>query len=190
MTPDKNQYLPNDYTVQMDYRSNPRVLDHRGHWAQSLSEHLELEKWVITENKFDVFDSPKTVHAYVAFNRCGMTCVDVERSEHFLNKAEKFLQFLFSLREFGNPLSVLRIGVKPRFCTPFNGGFDALLKRVRERYVDLKPDAYAAVGDSVELIDFGAPVNFRDEHGDFNTHCGPMARKQMKQMYFNYRAYA
>lgn len=186
MSGDERQYLPNDCTIQVDFDPNPRVLDKRGEWAASLSQRMTLAKWAIGKDRIDVFDESRRNHCYVAFNRCGLTTLDTRGHECFIEYAGRFLRKVFALDGFGS-VTVNRIGLKPRFCTPYQGTFEQLLKRVRERYYDLKPDALRAIGDSVDVTDVGAMLNLRDSFGNFNTHCGAMERSQTKEILTNRR---
>ncbi|MCX7427847.1 MAG: hypothetical protein NTW96_19740 [Planctomycetia bacterium] len=187
MRPDETQYLPNDNTLQIDYKPNPQMLDHRGEWTAHLSERLALEHWRITENQVGLFNEGKTEQAYVAFNRCGLSRWDEPAAASFKDRIGTFIRVLFSLNTFPNELYVRRIAVKSRFCTPFRGTFEELLDRIKERYVSLSERALTAIGSSSTLLDIGAPANFEDEHGKFNTVCGAMPRTQSKQFYFTTR---
>ncbi len=184
MTPDQNQYLPNDQTLQINYKPNPRVLDHRGQWTEILSERLKLSEWGITDNKVELYDKPKTEQAYVAFNKCGLTRLDQLSANSFPDRASEFTKSVFSLDAFDSPVHVQRIAVKSRFCTAYSGTFEDLVKRVQDRYVNVTERAYAAIGKEASLIDIGAPVNFKDKHGQFDTHCGPMKAEQSAQPAF------
>jgi hypothetical protein len=186
MTIEEQQFLPNDFTVELRYKPNPRMLDHRGNWAALLSNRLDLDKWVIGTNTFDIYDEPLTQRATVAFNRCALTMMDVTEYENFFARAAKLLTTLFELPDFGKRPWIRRLGVKPRFCTPFDGGFDRLMKHVRERYFDLKEGAMDAIGAAVELTDVGANLNMKDDCGEFHTLCGAMKREQSK-VFFDYR---
>lgn len=180
MTAEQHRYLPNDFTVEIRFKPNPRMLDHRGEWAARLSELLELDKWVIAENVLDVHDEPTTQRALVAFNRCALTMIDVTGSEVFSARAIKFLTFLFDLPDFTRRLWVHRLGVKPRFFTLFDGGFEQLLNRVKDRYFDLKTEAKEAIGESATLTDIGALLDLKDDLGDFKSLCGAMKRDQAR----------
>ena len=185
-----NQVLPNDQTVQIDFRANPRMLDHRGEWAAKLSERLGLSEWAIVENRIDVFDKPKTEHAIVTFKSAVNTYLDLPSRDDLPTRAAKFLTAVSSLPSFGDPISVNRIGVRSRFCTEYNGSFEQLMKKYCDRYLELKPAALAAIhsySGEATMADIGAPLNFKDQYGEFHTHCGPMERRQMKAQYFQFR---
>ena len=184
---EQNQYLPNDQTLQIDYKPNSEVLDYRGKWTKALSDCLKLSEWAITENKIDLFDNPKTEHAYVAFNKCGLTRRDQCSMNSFPERAREFVGSVFSLEAFGSPVHIKRIAVKSRFHTPYNRSFEDLVKRVKDRYFNLTEDAYSNIGDSANMTDIGASLVFEDEHGEFNTHCGAMKGEQAKQQFFQYK---
>ncbi len=179
--------LPNDLTCQLDYKANPLFIDLRGKSAAILSKSLDLPDWIITENKIDIFDkSKKNLYGYVAFNKSGLSVIDAETHEQFVLLASRFVQSVLALDAFPSPFNVERFGVRARFCTAYMGSFDNLLQLFKERYADLKPTAYAAVGHDANVTDAGAPFYFKDPLGDFNMHCGPMKTDQMKT-FFNYK---
>jgi len=180
MASEEHRYLPNDFTVEIRFKPNPRMLDHRGDWAARLCERLDLPKWVIADNIIDIHDEPTTQRAIIAYNRCALTMIDVGGCEVFTARAAKLLTCLFELPDFGTRLWVYRLGVKPRFCTPFDGAFEQLLKQVKDRYFDLKTEAHEAVVSSATLVDIGAVLEFRDDCGDFKSQCGAMKRQQSK----------
>ena len=184
---EKSQFLPNDQTLQIDYKPNSEVLDYRGKWTKILSDRLKLSEWAITENKIDLYDNPKTEHAYVAFNKCGLTRRDQINLNSFPNRAREFVEAVFSLEAFGSSVHIKRVAVKSRFHTPYKKSFEDLVKRVKDRYFDLTNDAYSNIGEGANLTDIGASLVFKDEHGQFNTHCGAMKREQAKQHFFQYK---
>ena len=81
------------------------------------------------------------------------------------------------------PVVVDRIGVRRRFLTPFDGPFEELVAKFTKSYVRLTDDAIEAIGG--KLIDIGAPINFADKHGNFNTQAGIVAKEQGKQLLEN-----
>ena len=44
-------------------------------------------------------------------------------------------------------------------------------------------DAQAAIGDGAELLDIGSPLNYRDQHGRFNTVSGPMVTDEFRRFF-------
>lgn len=181
--PEKVDPRTNEQIVEIRYRPNPRILDRRGTWAAEISAEMGLEHWRIVENRVDSFDETQSQHAFVGFRNAGFTASDTPTRNFFADKAAKLLRFLFTLDGFGTELFVERIGVRCKFCSPYADGFERLVELFANRYVTLTPDAKTAIGTRARLIDIGAPLNFADHLGNFNSHCGPMARKQLAEFF-------
>jgi hypothetical protein len=175
--------ITNEHVLEIRYRPNPRILDLRGGWADKISTEMGLKHWRIVENRVDVFADEQTEHAFVGFRNAGFTASDTPTRNFFPDKASKLLRFLFTLDAFGDELHVERLGIRSRFCTPFSGNFETLVELFASRYVTLTPAARAAIGAGARLIDIGAPLNFADRLGNFNTVCGPMIKKQLGEFF-------
>jgi hypothetical protein len=167
-----------EHILEIRFKPNPKILDHRGAWAELVSKELSLSEWLILDNRFDVHDKPKKETVFVGFRNCGYTCFDAPTANYFPDKAIKFFKLLLDLEEFGNPLFVERIGVRSKFITSHPKGFDDLKERYASRYLILSEKAKQAIGG--KLVDIGGPLNFADKLGNFNTVSGPMAKDQMK----------
>ena len=155
------------------------MLDHRGEWAEVLAAHMSLPKWSILDNRFDVFAEDRTQHIFVSFRNAGMVCLDSPTTNLFGEKTQRFFRQLVKFREFDGPLHVERIGIRHKLAAPFDGTFDELVNRFHTRYVGLSPALIKSFGDA-HLVDIGAPLNFRDAIGHFNTTAGPMQEAQFK----------
>jgi len=164
---------------EIRYRPNAKVLDHRGEWAEALAGHMYLPQWSIINNRFDVFAEDRTQHIFVSHRNAGMVCLDSPTSNFFGEKAQRFFRQLVKFRDFGDPLHVERIGVRHKLASPFDGTFDELVNRFHTRYVGLSSALIKAFEDA-NLVDIGAPLNFRDARGHFNTMAGPMLEAQFK----------
>ncbi len=162
---------------EIRYRPNAKLLDHRGEWAEALAGHMSLSKWSILNNRFDVFADDKTQHCFVSFRNAGMVCLDSPTANFFSDKAQRFFRQLVKFKDFGDPLHVERIGVRHKLASPFEGTFDELVNRFHTRYVGLSPALIESFADA-HLVDIGAPLNFRDALGHFNTMAGPMLEAQ------------
>jgi hypothetical protein len=46
----------NEHVLEVRYKPNPKVLDYRGTWAESISDHMKLPEWRIVENRIDIYD--------------------------------------------------------------------------------------------------------------------------------------
>lgn len=180
---EKVDTVTNEHTLEVRYKPNPKILDHRGRWAEEISEQLGLRHWRIIENRIDIFSDNEVEHAFVGFRNAGFMVIDTPTKNFFPNRATKLFRFLFDLPDFGKHLHIERLGVRSKFCTPFNESFERLVDLFISRYVGLTPQAREAVGASAKLIDAGAPLNFVDKLGNFNTHSGPMARQQLSDFF-------
>lgn len=179
MTNESADPTTNEHVVELRYRPNAKILDHRGVWAEQISEHLELPHWQIIENRIDIFSKGQTEHAFVGFRNAGYTAADTPTKNFFTDKATKLFRFLFTLDNFGRELFVERLGLKSKFSTIYEGTFEELTARFADRYVKLSPEAATAIGSDAKLVDIGAPLNFVDKRGNFNTVAGPMSRQQL-----------
>ena len=166
-----------EHILEIRYKANPKVLDYRGTWAELVSDHMGLAHWRIIENRIDIFDVEKKNRAFVGFNNAGLVARNTPTANFFPDQARKLFKFLFTLEGFDKNPFVTRIGVRSRVGTPFSGSFDDLVTRFSSRYLGLTSDARKAL--DAELIDIGAPLNFKDKHGNFNTSSGPMPKSQI-----------
>ncbi|MGD0575618.1 MAG: hypothetical protein ABSB61_09705 [Anaerolineales bacterium] len=175
--------VSNEHILEIRYKPNPRILDFRGTWAKAISEFMELPEWRIVENRLDVFSTDQSVHGFVGFGNCGLILLDTPTRNYFPDHATKLLKFLFELEGFGDPLFVQRLGVRSKFCNPYKGSFDDLRDRFSSKYMSLTEEARQAIGQDVKLLDIGAPLNFADKLGNFNTLSGPMVRDQFPRFF-------
>jgi hypothetical protein len=171
----------NEHVVEVRYKANPKVLDYRGTWAEGISEHMGLKKWRINDNRVDVHNEDASVHAFVGFGNAGFSTFGVDTRDFFPNKAIRFFKYLFGLDGFGKQIHVKRFGVRSRFAHPFKGDFDDLVHRYATGYLSLTPEAKDAMGG--KLVDIGAPLNFTDKIGNFNTMSGPMRSDQLENYF-------
>jgi hypothetical protein len=168
--------------LEIRYRPNARILDHRGEWAEALAAHMSLAEWNIIENRIDIFSTDKTQHIFVGFRNAGIICLDSPTANFFSDKAQRFLRRLFDFPDFDDPVLLERLGVRHRAASQFDGTFDELVGRFISRYVGLSQGLTAALADA-NLLDVGAPLNFSDVVGKFNTQAGPMLEDQFKTMF-------
>lgn len=181
--PNKPGPPSNEHILEIRYRPNSRILDLRGTWAEKISVHMELPEWRIIENRIDVFDKSDSFHVFVGFRNGGVIALDTPTQNYFPDKVGKLLTFLFGLQGFDNPLFIERLGVRSKFCTPFEGSFDQLRERYASRYLQLTDAAREAIGRNARLVDIGGPLNFADQLGNFNTMGGPMTATQFPQFF-------
>jgi len=169
-----------DHMVELRFKPNAKMLDRRGECAEKLSAALDLPLWSIRDNRIDVFAKDKKRGVFVTHANAGVVCQDLTHPEDFADIAEKAFWAIFVLPNFGDRITARRLGVRSKFLTKFEGTFEELRTLCLERCV--KPqDGYLEIMKA-HLEDVGAPLNFVDEHGHFNTHCGPMLEKQAKEL--------
>lgn len=170
-----------EHIFELRYKPNPKVLDKRGLWAELISAEMSLPEWRIIENRIDIFSKANSESAFVGFRNTGFTTYDSPTANYFPDKASKFLKFLMTLEGFDNPVFVERIGIRSRFAVQYSEGFDQLRDRFSTRYLSLTAEAVRILDATV--VDIGAPINFVDRLGNFNTTCGPMNREQLKEFF-------
>ena len=90
----------NEHVLEVRYKPNPKVLDYRGAWAESISDHMNLPEWRIVENRIDIYDKKNKDHAFVGFRNAGFVAHDTPTKNYFSDKAVKFLKHLFSFEGF------------------------------------------------------------------------------------------
>ena len=169
------------HIVEIRYQSNLNVLDHRGAWAQEMAELMGLTKWQIGPDRLDVSDADSRESCFVAVKNAGYVIQDPSTANEFAERASRFVKELLQRQGFAKPLPIARIGVRSQFCRRFDGEFTDLLERFQSRYLSLTREAHKVVG--AKLVGMGAPVNFLDEHGHFNTNCSPMVEEQIAQLF-------
>jgi len=171
----------NEHTFEIRYKPNPKILDYRGTWAELISNHMKLPQWNIVQNRVDIYDKTSKNHAFVGFRNSGFLTPDSSTKNYFYDQATKLFSFIAKLDGFEKEPFVERIGVRSKFCTAFDKGFDELKNRYSQRYLTLTREAEKAI--NAKLIDIGGPLNFVDNSGNFNTVSGPMERGQILQFF-------
>ena len=169
----------NKYTFEIRYKSNPKVLDLRGSWAEKALEHMELPHWRIEENRIDIFDKDSKNRAFIGFKNAGFVSSDVPTSNYFPDKSIKFFRFVLELDGFNAPITVNRIGLRFQSYSAFSGTFEELVKRYSSKYLNISENAKKIL--DAKLIDIGGPLSFVNKHGNFNTMSGPMSDMQASQ---------
>ena len=173
----------NEQVFEIRFKPDPEVLDHRGEWAKSTSAHLGMEHWQIVDNRFDVFNEKQVEHFFVSFRNAGYSAINTPGKSFFSERSGKFLRHLYGLTGFNDNLFIERIGVLSKFCTPFKGKYDDLVSLFSQKYMGLTDEAHEAIGKNAKIADIGAPVNFEDRFGTFNTGCGPAKRAQLQEFF-------
>lgn len=169
--------------LEVRFKPDPRVLDRRGEWADVLSAKLGMSRWQIIENRLDLSSEKSKERAFLSFRNFGYIADDVRGPDAWRERASAVVHAIFRLSGFHSPLLIERIGVRGRFCMPFSGTFAELREAFSQSYVGPADPLMSALGEGVRLEDVGAPLNFSDELGNFNTTCGPMGREQLGEFF-------
>lgn len=167
-------------TVEIRFKANPKILDHRGDWASAISDHMNLEDWRVSDHQIDIYNKDETEHAFLSFKSCGYVTINQAIKGFFRDRATSFIKFLFHENVFqGEKLFVQRLGVRSKICTEYEGSFEELVANCSSRYITLTSGAKEVF--SGKLVDIGAPLHFKDTYGNYNTMCGPMKEDQIKR---------
>ena len=81
----------NEYTLEIRYRPNPKILDFRGSWAEAISAHMKLPEWSILENRVDIYDDKTKERAFVGFRNAGYVAQDTPTRNYFADKTSRYL---------------------------------------------------------------------------------------------------
>lgn len=176
----------NEYTFEIRYKPNSKILDYRGELAESLASMFNLPHWRITDNRIDVHDDDKLEDAnergFVSFRNAGCVIRNSTTYNHFFDKSKTILKFLFDRNNiFNKTIMIERMGVRTKFGSEFVGTFQALLDLYLNKYL-VPNDSISTIFDA-EMIDFGVNLNFKSKSDDFEmaTMTGPMDSEQLKK---------
>lgn len=170
----------NKYFFEIRYKSNPKVLDLRGSWAEKVSEYMELPHWRIEENRIDIYDKDSKNRVFIGFKNSGFVSSDVPTSNYFPDKSIKFFKFVLELDGFNAPIIVNRIGLRLQSYSAFKGTFEELLRRYSSKFLNMNENAKKIF--DAKLVDIGGPLSFVNKHGNFYTMSGPMNDVQASQL--------
>lgn len=171
----------NEHILELRYKPNARILDFRGELAASISQYMKLAEWRIQDNRVDVESEDKTTRMFVAFRNAGTVIRNTTLQDYFPNQSTKFIRHLFTLEPLTEPVIVERIGVRSRFAIPSPFPFNELLKKFKEKMLNISQEALVAF--NAELIDISAPLNFQTKSGNINTNSGPMEIEQLARFF-------
>lgn len=176
----------NEHILEVRYKPNPKILDYRGTWAETLSELMGLSKWRISGNRIDVHDPDRERQAFVSYKNAGFIVRSMPTRDYFQNQSLKHLHFLMQQKAFGDPIFVRRIGVRLRSAKEFKGTFEELLRKYTANYLTLSEQGAAAFDG--DLIDIGGPINFETSIGKIHSMSGPMGAEQVRE-YLSFAEY-
>jgi hypothetical protein len=84
-------FRQNECIFEIRYKPNPKLLDRRGEWAESVSSHTKLEQWLIADNRIDIFNTEEITHMFLGYKNSGLTINDVPNKEYFPNYVEDLI---------------------------------------------------------------------------------------------------
>ena len=170
-----------EYVFEIRYEANPVVLDMRGGWADTLRSYMQYKHWQILENRVEVKSHDELEKCFLTPGNAGYILLDTADTDKFTTQASRYLRKLMSLPGFGQQVYISRIGVRLRTCVEMHVKFSQLVSSFASSYIQLTPKAEEAI--NATLVDVGAPLNFKDALGNFNTSSGPMERDQIVQFF-------
>jgi hypothetical protein len=171
----------NEQILEVRYSPNSKIIDNRGKRAEEIAEHMKMSEWRIVGNRVDVFNKENRDRTFYGFRNSGFSCNYSPTHNYFSDQANKYIKLIYQFVEFGKTPFIERIGVRSKFCNIFNGKFDELVALYEKNYMGLTDKAKRTI--NARVVDLGAPWNFADDLGNFNTHCGPMIKDQISQFF-------
>lgn len=166
------------HIFELRFKPNSKVLDFRGEWTNYLSTEMNLPEWKIDINRIDLYDTNDL--AFLSYKNCGFVSQLPPTKNYFEDQATKFLRAIFLIEGF-KPLPVTRLGVRSTFIKSYSGEFTSLFEKYKEKVINPTSEVLKIFG--TQLVDIGAPLNFKDNDSYFNTMSGPMALNQIKQFF-------
>ena len=171
----------NEHTFEIKFKPNPTILDFRGYLAQSLSSHINLTEWKISENKIDVYDKEINDRLFVGYKNAGYVLMNATSESHFYNKVNEFYKFLSTLKSFGTKPFVYRIGLRIKFLKQCDCSFERLRDFYIANFISPAKNLHDIL--NANLLDIGAPLDLKDDLGQFHFESGPMKEEQSKQYF-------
>lgn len=161
----------------MEVRFQPQMtaLDFRGQWAEEFRKRLNLPIADVDLHGFKV--RGPNAFAFMSYRNLGYQVDNPDDPSQFVTKSTEVIKLAIS--KLGKPVQVIRVGVRQKIATPFEGSLAELIAKYQAHYGAPYPATLAAWGG--RLVDIGMPLNFEDESGMFNTTSGAMTADQLSQ---------
>jgi hypothetical protein len=167
--------------VEIRIRPDPRLLDYRGDFAESMTRSMNLVHWQVDTSRVDAFDEHQSMRCFVSFQNLGLILRNSQPRDYFPNQSGKFLKNVLTQKPFEESTFVERIGVRSRFAIPSLESFHNLLEKYMKNYTNISSGAANAF--SGRIIDVGMPINFQTEIGKINSSSGIMQKDQFSQFF-------
>ncbi len=173
------QITPNQQVLEIRYRAEPRVLDHRGIWADQLLDLLPVTEWRIDPNRLDVFSNDKRKNVFISYKNAGIVLHNGTEKE-FNELISKFIGFLFRQSPFRN-VALERLGILLRSAQKNDAIFENIVRLYQEKFITYSQDLLGVFDGRV--IDVGTPVIIETDLGKINFRSGPMQKEQLTEMF-------
>jgi len=173
--------LLTEHTLEIRFKANPAMIDHRGSWAAIIAREMGLSAWNIKENRIDFSMPDKSQHAFISYRNFGITIKDQQTPNFFADKANKLIRLVMGLREFKKPLPVERIGIRAKICQPYDGEFSIVSNHLRD--VFFKSETLDALGSEESVTDVAAILYFSTKLGQINSVISANDAEQLKRIF-------
>lgn len=172
--------MPSEHLFEFRFKPNARVLDHRGEWAEALSEALMLPKWSVQPTRALVHDENDLQRAFFGHRNAGFCARNCPTFNFFPDHAARFVRSLFALSGFGTVVPVNRIGVRSRFAMSSELGFPEVRSRFLERFCSMAGVTCGRlnVEGASTIVDVGVTLKLVDAVASWNLVVGPMVRAE------------
>lgn len=170
-----------EHTLEVRFKPNSVMLDHRGSWAAIIAAETGLTEWKIIENRVDFRPPDKSQLAFISFRNFGMTIKDQPTPNFFADKAKKLIRVVMRLKGFEDPLPIERIGLRAKICQPVECDFAEVANHVRE--VFFKTEALEKLGGDENVIDVAAVLYFKTSLGQINSQISANNAEQLKRIF-------
>jgi virulence-associated protein VapD len=168
--------------VELKFNANPEIVDARGRMVKRYSDLMQLELWNFNENQAQIYNKDKSIHLTFEYQRIGLSVNNSTTENFFIDKSMKYFNDVLKQPFFRGTI-YRRLGLRTRYLIPFDGEFDTLLKRYKERYANIMSPLSDILDD--EVVDIGAPLVLRGKKGTYNLTCGVMHKAQSRQYFQN-----
>ena len=173
-----------EYIFEIRYHSNFLILDNKGLILKELVDEFKFERYSNGNNGISVSKTDNTINAVFTHDRLGITLRGDNTLEVFKSYISKFLDIVFNIDVFIETINVLRIGARIRTYCNHESSFNDLKELYLKNYVTINPSLESEMG--IPLIDFGYPLDYKDDDLFVKTNSGPMKSIQAINMFREY----
>lgn len=186
----KKEKIISKHILEVRHQAYMRFLDIRGEIAHVITnlDRFNFEYWAPADNRVDLMDMSKNIKVFVTLTNFGLVIENAPSLDYFKNQSILFLEKLLESLDFSDR-KIVRLGARSFFLIDRKQKFNDIKTKYQNRFLSLNPKGKELF--DAELIDIGAPFNFRetDRKNSFNTMSGPMEIKQMRQFFGSKKLY-